>query len=150
MIWLIIAAFGSLLSLIVYSKTKKIDALVFAVFSPVLGFLVGLVVTTVMGISYLGPAWEIKSVENYPLHSSPNVHMVEVHPYLHKISVIDKDGNDYVFELEKLPFHILDTDGRQTLVLQKYGTKPKNIWVFSWLLKAKSATSHTVALIEVK
>jgi hypothetical protein len=60
MIWLIIAAIGSLLCLIAYIKTKSVNAVVGSIAFPVIGFLVGLVFTTTMRLSYLGPAWKLQ------------------------------------------------------------------------------------------
>jgi Cu/Ag efflux pump CusA len=55
MIWLIIAVIGSPLCLIAYIKTRSVNAVVGFIAFPVIGFLVGLIFTTAMRLSYLGP-----------------------------------------------------------------------------------------------
>ena len=148
MIWLIIAAIGSLLSLLVYFSTKNANALVLAFVIPFCALVVGFMVTIGLGISLNSPAWVVHSTTNYPLRSSPNLTVIESTPYRHSILVIDvdRDHQSYKYELENLPFHILDTDGRQTLVMREYVVNPTNIWIYKPFLSG----SRITAQIEVK
>jgi len=148
MIWLIIAAIGSLLSLLVFFKTRNANALVLTFVIPFLLLFVGLVITIGLGLSLDSPAWIVRSITNYPLRDSPNLEVVEATPYRHSILVIDvdRDRQSYKYELEDLPFYVLDTDGQQTLVMREYVANPKNIWIYKSFLM----DPRILAQIEVK
>ena len=148
MIWLIIAAIGSLLSLLVFFKTRSANALILAFVIPVFIMFVGLVVTISLGLSLDSPAWIVRSITNYPLRDSPNLEVVEATPYRHFILVVDvdRDRQSYKYEFENLPFRILDTNGQQTLVMREYVANPKNIWIYKSFLM----DPRILAQIEVK
>ncbi len=148
MIWLIIAAIGSLLSLLVFFKTRNANALVLTFVIPFCAMFIGLAITISFGLSLESPAWVIRSVTNYSLRDSPNLKIVEATPYRHFILVVDvdRDRQSYKYELENLPFRILDTNGQQTLVMREYVTNPTNIWIYKPFLSG----SRIIAQIEVK